>query len=164
MRQCEVCGRDQPRRDDLQSGDRCECPIVKTPGIISGQWRLAGTRLFARTLLAMWVESGRDKSATVDLFLRCYFHSNQDLTSERIHRAVDWLCTHHRRVGLEALEAKFDDLDETLVGAADYCQQFGIEREVFEEKARDAASSAWDIVKLGDLRKLGGKGGGCAQR
>ena len=147
MRQCEVCGRAQPERDELAFDERCECAIVRTPGILGGQWRLRDSRIFARTLLALWFEFGRSKSAAVEAFAKFY----PDRTSEQVHRAIDWLSTHHERVALEALKDKLGELDERLMEIALYCQKFGIDRATFEEQAREAVRAAWRGAKLGEV-------------
>ena len=155
MDRCEVCSREIVRHGAIPQGDLCECAIYRTPGCLSGAWRLANSRIFARTLMSLWVEHGQDKSATVVLFLHLY----PELTSEQVHRAIDWLTTHHRRVALEALQAKLDGIDEALMMAARYCQRFAIERPVFEAEMAKAARSAWRGVNLGELATLESAGG-----
>lgn len=137
---CEACGR--PPRSDGGPAIACTCPIVRTPDTLSGAWRLAGTRIFAMTLLSAWVDRDQDMERTLDYFAVSYPH----LGEEDIREAIAWLHRYHELVtDRAAREWASRGLDDLAYGAAT-AKRFGISEDRFVELASDAARSAYRIA------------------
>ena len=84
--------------------DECTCVVIRTKGILSGAYRVRGTRMFASTiLLLLWQ---RPKPATFKGIVKIY----PSLTVDLLRDVACWLEEHRNLVWKEML---YDELAET---------------------------------------------------